>query len=101
MIKVVIFLAAIGISALACLFVRRRGSGETKITDKRARAEAFKQLLALSDDGVPRETSTKPAKDTVKTAPRPQHAAPLMTRQQRRAKERKAKKVAFAKSQHA
>ncbi|HZU44215.1 MAG TPA: hypothetical protein VE994_16180 [Terriglobales bacterium] len=101
MIKVVIFLAAIGISALVFLFVRRRGSGETKITDKRARAEAFKQLLALSDEGVSPETSIKPAKDTVKTPPRQQSAAPLMTRQQRRAEERKAKKVAFAKSQHA
>ena len=101
MLKLLVFLAAIGISALAFLFVRRRESGQTKITDKRARAEAFKQLLALSDGGVRPETSTSGSKNPVKTSPPPQRAAPLMTRQQRRAEQRKAKKLAFAKSQHA
>ncbi len=101
MLKPLVFLVAIGVVALIFVFVRRRQSGGTKLTDKRARAEVMKQLLALSEDAVPPSPSTTQEKNTPKPPVPPPRALPAMTRQQRRAEERKARKLAFAKSQRA
>lgn len=101
MLKLLVFLAAVGISAAGVWIVRRRASRTTKITDKRAKAEVLKQLLALSEEGAKASVEKPTEKNTVK-APRAQPTpVPPMTRQQRRAEARKAKKLALAKSQHA
>ena len=100
MLKLLVVLVATGIAVLTFVFVRRRESRGTKITDKRARAEVFKQLLALSDDTVQQDISAS-SKSTAKALPPQPHAAALVTRQQRRAEQRKARKLAFAKSQRA
>jgi len=99
--KLLVVLVATGIAVLTFVFVRRRESRGTKITDKRARAEVFKQLLALSDDTVQQDISASSSKSTAKALPPQPHAAALVTRQQRRAEQRKARKLAFAKSQRA
>ena len=107
MIKAVVFLVAIGIAAAALWFFRRRAHKEAKLTDKRARAEVFKQLLALSEQGAPPAMETEIKKSVVQpVAPQRPLAriappAPAMTRQQRRAEQRRNNKLALAKSQRA
>ena len=105
MTKALVFLVAIGISVLGVWIVRRRASRATKITDKRAKAEVLKQLLALSEEGAkpgvekPAEKDT--VKDTVKVTRAQPTPVPAMTRQQRRAEQRRRNKVALASSPRA
>jgi hypothetical protein len=101
MLKLLVFLAAVGISAAGVWIVRRRASRTTKITDKRAKAEVLKQLLALSEEGAKASVEKPVEKNTIKVTRAQPTPVPPMTRQQRRAEARKAKKLAFAKSQHA
>ncbi len=98
MIKGAFFLIAIGISVLGVWIVRRRASQATKITDKRAKAEVLKQLLALSEEGA-KDAVEKPV--TVKVTRAQPAPVPAMTRQQRRAEQRRRNKVALANSQRA
>jgi hypothetical protein len=99
--KPLVFLVAIAVAALIFVLLRRRGSGGSKLTDKRARAEVMKQLLALSEEAPSPSAATTPVKNTPKPPVPEPRPLPAMTRQQRRAEERKAKKLAFAKSQRA
>lgn len=99
MIKLVFFLVAIGVAALGVLLICRRGNKEAKLTDKRAKAEVLKQLLALSDEGVQSSTGASGDKNILKTSRIQPPPVAAITRQQRRAEQRRAKKLAFAKSQ--
>ncbi len=105
MIKLVSFVVAIGVSALALFFVRRRENKQPKLIDKRARAEVFKQLLALSEEGMQPPIENKLEKKEEKNTPKPVRtvpsSVPAMTRQQRRAEQRRKEKISLAKSQHA
>ena len=101
MTKAVVFLVAIGISVLGVWIVRRRASRATKITDKRAKAEVLKQLLALSEEGAKPGVEKPAEKDTVKVTRAQPTPVPAMTRQQRRAEQRRRNKVALASSPRA
>jgi hypothetical protein len=101
MTKALVFLVAIGISVLGVWIVRRRSSKATKITDKRAKAEVLKQLLALSEEGAKAGVEKSVEKSTVKVSRVQPTPVPAMTRQQRRAERRRRNKVALANSQRA
>ncbi len=101
MIKGAFFLVAIGISVLGVWIVSRRASKATKITDKRAKAEILKQLLALSEEGAKAGVEKPVEKNTVKVTRAQPTPVPAMTRQQRRAEQRRRNKVALANSQRA
>ncbi len=105
MLKLVSFVVAIGISALGLYLVRRRAYKEQKLTDKRARAEVFKQLLAMSEENMQpaagKKAENRDEKNTPKPARTPPPPAPFVTRQQRRAEQRRKDKIALAKGQHA